>query len=125
MPRGTDLRVLELFQEKCIGLAMLEALVHHGNCKDLTAAGQAQDTPQFVREALAQIDVQFKGIPSLRMIIVGFYSGSGGDADRMPKESAELLAPCLANNATGEQPEVGSHLGLHPFGRFIDEYLGT
>ena len=96
MPRGTDLHVLELFQEKCIGLAMLEALVHHGNCKDLTAAGQAQDTSQFVREALAQIDVQFKGIPSLRMIIVGFYSGSGGDADRMAQESAELLAPCLA-----------------------------
>ncbi len=76
MLRESDLRVLELLQTKCIGLTTLEALVQYGNFKGLTAAAQAQDGLQFVREALAQIDVQFKGIPSLRKIIVRFYSGS-------------------------------------------------
>jgi hypothetical protein len=71
-----DSDTLRLLQEKCTGLATLETIVQKGNSKGLTARSQAQDGSQFAREALAQVDVQFKAVPSLRKIIVRFYSGS-------------------------------------------------
>ncbi len=70
--RESDLWVLKLLQEKCSGLATLEALVQDGNS-------------QFVQEALAQIDAQFKSIPSLPKIIIRFYGGSPAPA------AAELM----------------------------------
>lgn len=74
--READFCVLKLLQEKCNGLATLELLVQQGNSKGLTAAGQAQDSSHSARETLSQVDAQFKDIPSLRKVIVRFYSGS-------------------------------------------------
>jgi hypothetical protein len=69
-------------------LETLETLVQRGNSNGLTAAGQGEDGSQFARDALAQIDVQFSAIPSLRKIIVRFYSGSP------TPEVAELMQGC-------------------------------
>lgn len=76
MLREVELQDLKFLQEKCTGRATLELLVQQGNSKGLTAASQSKDSSQFARETLAQIDSQFKVIPSLCKIIVRFYSGS-------------------------------------------------
>ena len=74
--REDDLCSLKILQEKCIELTTLETLVHSYNSMGLSKAGQHSDDLHFIREALSQIDIQLKAIPSLSKTIVRFYNGS-------------------------------------------------
>jgi hypothetical protein len=69
--REDGLRSLKLLQDKCVTLKTLETSVHRENSGGLTR--ESYDDPQFIKEALSQIDAQFKLIPSLNKIIVRFY----------------------------------------------------
>ncbi|KFY93586.1 hypothetical protein V498_04341 [Pseudogymnoascus sp. VKM F-4517 (FW-2822)] len=71
--REDGLRSLKLLQDNCINLKTLENFVHRENSTYLRQA--SHDDSQFIREALSQIDAQFKLISSLSRIIVRFYDG--------------------------------------------------
>ena len=71
--REDGFRSLKLLQDRCINLKTLETFVHNENSRGLKAS---HDDSQFIREALSQINAQFKLISSLSRIIVRFYDGS-------------------------------------------------
>lgn len=102
--REDSLRSLELLQEKCTHLKTLEGFVHSQNSRGLT--GASDDDPQFVQEALSQINAQLKAIPSLSKVIVRFHSGSPSPSvmEQMQCHAKSLLKrsprkPFLLNSA--------------------------
>lgn len=71
--REDSLQSLKFLQEKCTNLTTLETLISSRNSSGLTRVDQAHS--QFTREALSQVYLQLKAIPSLRKIIVRVFNG--------------------------------------------------
>lgn len=65
---------LQLLQERCANLTILETFIHGNNFSFLIEP--CEDNSQFVREALLRIDEQLKAISSLKQIIVRVYVGT-------------------------------------------------
>ena len=63
-----DLHNLDLVQERCTKLKILELLLHGRNYRGLIKA--SQDDPHFIQEALLRIDTQLKTISPLNKIII-------------------------------------------------------
>jgi len=69
-----SLQNLKLLQERCTNITTLETHVYSENSGVLTRTDQ--DNLQFIREALLQLDVQLRAMPSLDKIIVRVYGGT-------------------------------------------------
>ncbi len=69
-----SLLTLKLLRERCTNITTLETHVYSHNSGVFTRTDQ--DKLQFIREALSQIDVQLRAMPSLDKIIVRVYGGT-------------------------------------------------
>jgi hypothetical protein len=75
--REDSLQSLQLLQTQCTRLRTLETLVSGKNYTNLIKADN-----QFAREALSEVNAQFRGIASLNKIIVRIYSGTPSPSTR-------------------------------------------
>ncbi|KAF2440433.1 hypothetical protein P171DRAFT_435226 [Karstenula rhodostoma CBS 690.94] len=69
--REDSLQTLQLLRDSCTNLSTLETLVHSKN------SDVFKTTDDSLQEALSLIDARFKGIPSLRKIVVRFFVYDG------------------------------------------------
>jgi len=69
-----SLQNLKLLRERCTSIITLETRVHSESSGALTRTDQ--DNLRFIREALLQLDVQLRAMPSLDKIIVRVYGGT-------------------------------------------------
>jgi hypothetical protein len=67
------MRTLKLLQDYCINLTTLEFYVHKHNAFGLI--GEAPGDSQSRHEALSQVDVELKVVPSLNKIVIRYYHG--------------------------------------------------
>ena len=72
--REDSLQDLKLLQQRCTSLKTLENHLYGKASKSLSEAHK--DNPVFSQEALFQIDIQLKAIPSLEKVIVRVYDGT-------------------------------------------------
>jgi len=65
------IHTLKLLQDYCVNLTTLELYVHKSNAFGLV--GEAPGDSQSPHEALSQVDVRLKVVPSLKRILIRYY----------------------------------------------------